>query len=333
MKKSRKFFTLELRTLDFSFLQCYFKHKSSEVQKISFMAENNKFRLASPPLQELNYFTWSMRRREMLARCPREYFYHYYGSVGGAFLKTGTEKAELLHLLRNTVPAEAYIRRILLHGIRHFFNAGAVEAPNFREHLVEQLTKEYRSMLLGHPEHDHKLPLLLEMTQPGFSPQKLKEELFFLLQKQGEAVEKNLLPFLFKVSPENRLERPVPLRIHWNGLDTFCTPFALWRTGDGLRALCAGAESEENSALMLFYAMDQLKVAPDKVELFHLNDEFNFYPAARLFSCTAPFKRIKADVDRMLFLEEQSGGVKEKYFPQELHNCATCRFRSFCEQN
>ena len=35
-------------------------------------------------------FSWSMRRREMYARCPRAYFYHYYGSAGGAFINCTT---------------------------------------------------------------------------------------------------------------------------------------------------------------------------------------------------------------------------------------------------
>lgn len=297
------------------------------------MTDNNKFRMGHNFPQALNPFTWSMRRREMFRRCPREYFYHYYGSVGGAFLKTGSAKAELIHLLRNLVTETDYIRRLLLHGIRDVFNSGVSEAPDFRERLEEQLTKEYRSMLLGHPEHDHKLPLIMEMTVPGFSVQTLQRELFAMLQKGTADIEKNLFPFLLAVRSENRLERPVPLRICWNGLDTFCTPFALWRNGDRLNILCGGAPSEENSALLLFYAMDQLKISPDRVRIFHLDDEFRYFSAETLSSCSAPFKRIREDVDRMLFLEKQSGGVKEKYFPQELHNCTRCRFRLYCREH
>ena len=297
------------------------------------MTDNNKFRLKCNSRQELNPFTWSMRRREMFRRCPREYFYHYYGSVGGAFLKIGSEKAERLHLLRNLVTAADYIRRLLLHGIRDVFNSGVSEAPDFRDRLAEQLTKEYRSMLLGHPEHDHKLPLIMELTLPDPSPQKLQEELFSMLQKQTGAVEKNLFPFLLAVRRENRLERPVPLRICWNGLNTFCTPFALWHDVGMLNVLCGGGPSEENSALLLFYAMDQLKFSPDKVRIFHLDDEFRYFPAGSLSSCSAPFKRIREDAAQMLFLEEQSGGVREHYFPQELHNCGRCRFRLYCGQH
>ena len=294
------------------------------------MTDNNKFRLDHRFSRELNPFTWSMRRREMFHRCPREYFYHYYGSVGGAFLQTGSEEAEQLHLLRNLTTGPDYIRRLLLHGIRDVFNSGVSEAPDFRDRLAEQLTKEYRLMLLGRPEKDHKLPMLMEITLPGFSLQQLQGELFAMLQKQTENVEKNLFPFLLAVRSENRLERPVPLRISWNGLAAFCTPFALWHEADRLNVLCGGAPSEENSALLLFYAMDQLKISPDKVQIFHLDDDFRYFPAAELFSCSAPFKRIREDVGKMLFLEEQSGGVKEQYFPQELHNCGRCRFRLYC---
>ena len=137
----------------------------------------------------LNPFSWSLRRREMFERCPREYFCHYYGAVGGAFLKIGSPQAELLHLLRSTMPLFEYVKRLLYSTMRELFVSGALETGSCRTVLEERFFKEYRDMLLGKTEHDHKTPLILEMTQEGFSPQSLKEKVLAELRKEAELLE------------------------------------------------------------------------------------------------------------------------------------------------
>ena len=68
--------------------------------------------------QYINPFTWSMRRREMFDRCLREYFYHYYGSAGGAFTGTVTTRAEQLHLLRGALSVEEYAKSKIYEALR-----------------------------------------------------------------------------------------------------------------------------------------------------------------------------------------------------------------------
>ena len=295
------------------------------------MARNEIFgRENEAPL--LNPFTWSLRRREMLDRCPREYFLHYYGSVGGAFLKIGSRQAELLHLLRNMEPLPVYVKRLIYTTVRQLFISGSQELSAFKETLRTQFFKEYRDMLLGKAEQDHKVPLLCEMTQRGFSPQVLKERVLDALLKEAEILERCALKQLLEVAPEKRLELPFALKVVWGELDTYCPLIAAWFDGGRFNALCTGSASEENSALIYFYALNRLGCGPDRVIVRHL-EKGVMCEAPPLNSCSAAFRRIRKDVERMLLLEKRSAGRDAKFFPQEFDNCAQCRFCLFCSRS
>ena len=104
-------------------------------------------------------FSWSMRRREMYARCPRAYFYHYYGSAGGAFINCTTLETEKLHLLRASLSIEEYVRKTILSRIRTLFNSTSMPEGDFLTSLEEQFRREFQEMLWGKPALDHKRPL------------------------------------------------------------------------------------------------------------------------------------------------------------------------------
>lgn len=295
------------------------------------MARKENFPSA-PPAPLLNPFTWSLRRREMLERCPREYFLHYYGSVGGAFLKIGSPQAELLHLLRSLFSVQEYTKRLLYMTVRSLFISGVSGAENFKTLLEEEFFKEYRDMLLGKAEKDHKSPLLREMSSPGFSPHSLKESVLHTLRQEAELLERNALKQLLAIAPEKRLELPFPLKICWSELDTYCTVIAAWFDGGRFNALCTGSASEENSALLHFHALDQLGCDPGHVTVWHL-DKGELCAAPTFTSFSGAFRRIRKDVDTMLKLEKQSTGIDTKFFPQEFSHCSQCRFQLFCSQS
>lgn len=278
-----------------------------------------------------NPFTWSMRRREMFERCPREYFYHYYGSAGGAFVNTGTLKAEKLHLLRNMTEVESYVRQLLFHHLRSLFNSGTTGVPEIFLALEEQFRRDLRNMVFGKPELDHKYPLLREVTLQGCSLRSLEEKVLKSLHSYKEVTGRALLPFLLQIPLEDRLFLPFPLRVDWNGLPCFVTPFAAWRDAGNFCAFCAGAPSEENCALLSFYALEKFRTPPEKVKIFHLGDE-GIFQLEKVLSFSASFRRIRQDADRMLLLElKLKNGISgEKIFPQEHKTCGNCRFSSFC---
>ena len=147
-----------------------------------------------------------------------------------------------------------YVKRLLYTALRSYFISGALEGTLFKETLKEQFFKEYRDMLLGKAEVDHKVPLLCEMYRQGFSPQALKESVLNTLLQEADLLEQHALKQLLAVAPEKRLELPFPLKICWGELDTWCTVIAAWLDGGRFNALCAGNVSEENSALLSFYA-------------------------------------------------------------------------------
>ena len=294
------------------------------------MARNEEFcgKNAAPLL---NPFTWSLRRREMFERCPREYFLHYYGSVGGAFLKTGSRQAELLHLLRSMCSVPEYVKQLLYRIVRSFFYSGSLEPEGFKSILEEQFSREFRDMLLGRAEQDHKVPFLRELTRPGFSPQALKAEILAELRREAGLWEEKALKQLLRIELEKRLEVSFPLKVCWSELDTYCTVVAAWFDGGRFNALCTGGPSEENSALLNFYALNQFECDPGHVAIWHLENG-QMYEAPRQLSFSAAFRRIRKDVDAMLVLEKRSGGVDAKFFPQEFCHCGQCRFSIVCSQ-
>lgn len=280
---------------------------------------------------EIPPFTWSMRRREMLQRCPWEYYCHYCGSAGGAFINENTPEAERTHLLRTACSADEYVRRIIFSRIRELFNSGASAAGNFCAGLEETFRKDFQNMLWGKPALDHKKPLLYELVSSTIPPQQIAEKVLNLLRSEASLLFPETLPALLSVPVETRILLPYPLKVCWNALDCYVTPVAAWLDEKGFSFLCAGKESEENSALLFFYALTQFNTPPEKVNIFHF-DRWQIRPAERVLSTSAPFRRIRQDSDGMLMLELKlkSGKAPEQLFPPSRGNCANCRFASLC---
>ena len=276
-------------------------------------------------------FSWSMRRREMYARCPRAYFYHYYGSAGGAFINCTTLETEKLHLLRAALSLEEYVRKTILSRIRTVFNSGTMPEGDFLTSLEEQFRHEFQEMLWGKPALDHKRPLLKDLTLRGTAPGALAEKCSELLKSQGKLFAENALKELLQIPFENRLPLPFPLKISWNELECYLTPVAAWLMDGCFHAVCTGTFSEENCVLWYFYLLEKYGIPPEKVKIFHF-DQGKLAEAPRVFSSSAPFRRIRQDADTMLFLELklQSAKVPEKLFPRNESACADCRFSSFC---
>ena len=282
--------------------------------------------------QYINPFTWSMRRREMFDRCLREYFYHYYGSAGGAFTGTVTTRAEQLHLLRGALSVEEYAKSKIYEALRALWASGKNTAENFLPALKDRFAVEFKAMLLGRPEHDHKLPLLRELTEQGISLQELEEKVLKALQSRSELLHADALKQLLSIPVSSRLFLPFPLKVNWNDLDCYVTPLAAWHSENELSFVCTGKASEENSALLSLYALEHFNTAPDKVKIFHLESgTLQHIPMPRSFS--GAFRRIREDADRMLLLELKlkTAPLPHTLFPQDLKQCAQCRFRSFCQ--
>lgn len=274
-------------------------------------------------------FSWSMRRREMLNRCPREYFCHYCGSAGGGFLKTASRLSEKLHQARNMVTAESYVSNLISCGIRRVFNANVSAAEDFSAELEKQFEKEFRLMLAVGNASDHKLPFLQELVQLKETPEALRVRVAELIKEQFRKAPCRALDKLLQISPEKRLELPFPLKISWCELDCWCTPIAAWLDGGCFCALCAGTESEENCALMSFYASERFRTSPDKVKLFYLDSD-GLREGRMLNSFSAPFRRIREDVEVMKSLELKSAAGRDKHFPQQRGKCGSCRFNNIC---
>ena len=281
-----------------------------------------------------NSFSWSMKRREMLQRCPAEYFYHYYGAAGGAFANTFTRRSEKLHLLRSLLDTEMYVKTLVYTGLRTLFNSGASAPGAFSAALLEKFSGEFRDMLLGKPEQDHKRPLLQELVSTKLSPADLAEKVTARLKEEAGNIEENLLPELLNVPSASRCQLPFPLKISWNNLECYVTPLAAWQNGGTFNVLCSGTENEENSALLHFFALEKFQTPPEKVKIFHLVSG-RLSAAEKNFSASGAFRRIRQDSDRMLFLELQlkSGVPDDRIFPRQHEMCGSCRFRSFCFSN
>ena len=76
-------------------------------------------------------FSWSLRRRRIFDRCPREYFFHYLGSAGGADPFAPPE-VRRLHRLRNMPDTAGFVNRLLTGTLREFFSGGAADGEFFR---------------------------------------------------------------------------------------------------------------------------------------------------------------------------------------------------------
>ncbi|MCG8607719.1 PD-(D/E)XK nuclease family protein [bacterium] len=303
-------------------------------------------RMPLQPKEERKPNTWSHSRRTLLEKCPRAYYYQYYGRFD--------EQGDYIALLKQL--SNRYLRcGDLLHRAARGFLLSQQEGKpwqlmKMREWAQSIYLKDIafsRSYQAGTPlSKDIKAPVLL--MEYYYGDQNSDEVCAQTGQQLGEALARLVEHDAFEdfrngAYPTNsRIEKPSPVDVHDVKVSVkpdlafgtyenrlFRVHIVDWKMGKGT----SGQESLQLYAYMLGVAK-AYNVEPDIIEahLAFLGDGTirSFKASETLLKRTRA--RILQDVERMRALHAYGKQGRSDMFPPcaQPRVCASCRFRGIC---
>ncbi len=117
-----------------------------------------------------NLFSWSKSRDEKIRECPRQYYYHHYGSWGG-WERGGDPKSREIYILKNLKSRHMWLGEVVHHTIENFLKTfqqyGEASSEKFLEGITQEMrrdfcasrSKQYRETpgkILGLYEHEYE---------------------------------------------------------------------------------------------------------------------------------------------------------------------------------
>ncbi len=297
----------------------------------------------------LNTFSWSHSRASCFEACPRQYYYHYYGSWGGWEARNGT-KERTLYILRQLQTRQQWLGGTVHNCLRWVLETlhKRGEPPPEEQALHQlgrRLQKDYEASGEGlYWENPKAHAALLEHEYDDLEVEDAVWQATFekALRCVSTFYHSEVLLDIGRVPADQWLELEERAAFDLDGLKVWVhLDFALndqqgtrifdWKTGK------ADAESTRRQlALYALYAQSRWHVVPEAITLveFNLNaDEvFERQPVAE--DLTAIRERAAASASAMqALLEDVEGNVaKEEKFPltEDEKICLRCPFRRVC---
>ena len=269
---------------------------------------------------------WSLRRREMLRRCPREYFLHYCEAVGGWEIKCASHKKVFLHCLRELKEKKWYVRQTVFSVFRELFLAGETEAEKLLQLCLEKCEREFERMLSGAWLEDHRVMMLRELTLPETNYARFKESVRNEIGAAAAVFQREAADKMLSVPSECRLALPFPLEVETGEVKTYLTPVAAWLKGGIFHVFSAGEPNPESIALLLLYALNFFNCPPGRCRIFFFTDG-RFLQVPLPESLSMPLRQIHEESRMMI---KAVSGTQMKDFPRETVHCSCCRFHPFC---
>jgi len=308
-----------------------------------------------------NTFSWSNSRAATFDRCPRSYWWQYYGSWGG-WERNAASKTRLAYVLKNLTSRWAWvgssvheaIESILkgmhaqaMHGQLQFGEAG----PDV-EHEVEKLTEsmrgQYRQSLtkryrdnpkrsFGLMEHEYEDPVSREEWKQ--SSEKARTALRCFLTSE-------VFTHIAASDPKNWLPIEQLDQFHLDGIGVWAAPDFAMRTPTGDAELYdwkTGAVNPEHSRLQMacytLYMQEKHGVEPTRLRnhLVYLGSRLEIHDSVfTMEELRAAREAIRESMEKMQArLSDRQGNVAEAgNFPltEDLGRCRTCVYRRLCER-
>ena len=94
-----------------------------------------------------NLFSWSKSRDEKFRECPRQYYYHHYGSWGG-WDRSAPPKAREIYILKNLKSRHMWVGEVVHHSIenalKHYQQTKELPAEVFLDQITQRMRREFR---------------------------------------------------------------------------------------------------------------------------------------------------------------------------------------------
>jgi hypothetical protein len=94
-----------------------------------------------------NQFSWSKSRDEKFRECPRQYFYHHYGSWGG-WDPSAEPRVREIYILKNLKSRQMWMGEVVHHAIenalKHYQQNRELPTEAFLSQLTQRMRREFR---------------------------------------------------------------------------------------------------------------------------------------------------------------------------------------------
>lgn len=296
-----------------------------------------------------NEFSWSKSRAEMFSACPRQYYYHYYGSWGG-WSPNANPKTRTLYILKRLMTRQQWIGATVHNCIRWMLdelkNKGALP-PQEKTlgFLGRRLQKDFQASGEGlYWENPKEYVGLLEHEYDELDVE--DERWRTLMQRALEMVanlySSDLLRELTEVSPSNWLQIETLASFDVDGTKVYVQIDCAHRRSEGIRLIdwktgkADTDETHEQLALYSWYASLTWKTEPSLIEAGEFNLRDGIWWGARFDR--SDFEKIRNRIAESVaamkaLLDDPARNVaSEERFPlaESEQPCRTCPFRRVC---
>lgn len=94
-----------------------------------------------------NTFSWSKSRDEKFRECPRQYYFHHYGSWGG-WDRSADPRVREIYILKNLKSRQMWMGEVVHHSIentlKHYQETKELPADAFLTQLTQRMRREFR---------------------------------------------------------------------------------------------------------------------------------------------------------------------------------------------
>ncbi len=290
-----------------------------------------------------NDFSWSKSREETFRRCPRQYWFHYYGSWGG-WDRRAPERTRTIYVLKQLESRQTWMGSTVHNCLRWVLNTWRqTGTPPAEEvtlaHLAKRLQSDYQNSGEGlYWDDPKKFTGLLEHE---YDDRDVAEEIWRAVFEKAVAC----VSAFYHGEVFSHLQT-VP-RVDWleiEDLQSFqLDGYKIWvqldfahRNGDGVviydwkTGRADATATREQLASYIFYAVEKWKAAPEHVlaREFNLAHQSLHESRLSLGELAATREAIKAAAMEM----EKLHGAPEDHFPytDNERDCAHCNFTRVC---
>jgi PD-(D/E)XK nuclease superfamily protein len=294
-----------------------------------------------------NTFSWSKSRDEKFRECPRQYYYHHYGSWGGWDRRVDATVREL-YTLKNLKNRHMWLGEVVHHAIedalKHYRDTREMPKEAFLDRITQTMRREFReSKSRRYREHPGKaLGLYEHEYESDVSDEKWAE-----LHENARRCFTNFADIVFP-----SMAKPIPAE-KWLLIETMQTfdfegslvyvkiDFA-YEDDEGIKIVdwkTGSAEDVSNEIQLDCYGMfskEHFKVPTESIQTVECNVNSGKSTVRRMIEAKIDFARnyIRDSIAGMkrALADPEKNVAREEDFPftENEQTCRWCNFRKKC---
>ena len=278
-------------------------------------------------------FAWSLRRQREFDKCPRSFYYRYYGARGGHEAQVADFRTRRLYLCRDRLTDDLYLQRVVNMAMRERFRA-AEDAPfaSLFQQAERILRREFPVMLLGDDGINRHLPVLERIADPALRPEALLLELRAKLEERCKVLMRGDWQKVAQIPAPCRRHLPEAVEIRVGELLCHAPVALMWQQCgttffvEGVRRVPAGDDAALAALLHRYYALSLPGTDAGKVVSLAFDDAGKLAEFGAELEVSAALRKLRAGADRLAEFHD----LPEAAYPRNTEACAKCFFRREC---